>query len=145
MQYIEFFFDKTKIISSNKAKTITKRGKFAQIIKTKELRHFQNHIYSIAHKHIKECKEFEKDYDSTKEYVQCIIEIGLPNLMTKKGTISKTSSDLDNSLKYLIDSVFKCFEHLNDAFICDLRVIKKPTEKNEVKLRLIRQPLVDII
>ena len=70
--------------------------------------------------------------------LRCSVSIAIPRekFFTKAGAISKTSGDADNSLKYLIDSIFVALPDLNDAFITELIVKKMTGKKRSVTVKL---------
>lgn len=64
-------------------------------------------------------------FDETEEFISVEIYFYLKNLITKKGCVSKTSSDYDGLIKLIQDSVFQELG-IDDSMICHAIVKKLP-------------------
>ena len=117
-------------ISTNQLRRTNFRRKIVH--KSAKYSAFENTIAIECLGKLQEIRDFETDYDIKEEYLECTVFVSMPNLIAKKGWISSQSLDLDNCLKGLLDSVFKCFSKLDDRMICRLLVEKGVGDKGVV-------------
>jgi len=92
-------------------------------------------INNYMRKYRFECSDFETSYSPYDHFLTCTIMFEVPRhkLFTKKNAISKTSIDVDNIQKPLLDLVFKHFQTIDDSFICNLDSHKVCSLTNEYR------------
>ena len=121
----------TKPVSTNHK---TKRGKYGDY-KSKE---YQELIKKVNLKMMflrDEIKQFLESYNHDNPLsAEFIFEVPVSVLFTKKDTLSKKSMDIDNCVKPLNDAIFKNLQGVDDAFIWDMRLVKKPSPDNNYNI-----------
>lgn len=111
---IEFVFKNLKLLSSNKDKNFSrKRGGY---YKSTEKSNFQHRVAGELLRHRAQIFEFETNYSPYEHMLWGEVYLFLPNIMTKKGYLSKTAGDVNNT-KILTDSIFKCFDKMDDSML----------------------------
>jgi Holliday junction resolvase RusA-like endonuclease len=128
MRELKFYYKDLKPVSLNQAKTVSRRT--GCLIKTDKLRKFQDVVHAEAFYRRRELQDFEQDYNPKAHYLTLEMTVECPNLMTKKNEINRRCLDLDNVQKYTTDAIFKEFNKLDDAYICEITV-KKMTSPNK--------------
>ena len=131
-----------KVLSANKAHTVI-RGR---IQTSREMNTFKASVRRLLYVEEKKVKEFA---ESCGEY--CLLKadyrfwIPAKELVTKKGRVSRTSTDIDNNLKYLNDAIFKALgkynPNINDAFIMELSAIKCEAIRKEYGVTILFQQI----
>jgi Holliday junction resolvase RusA-like endonuclease len=142
MNQIEFLFQNLKPVSANHR---IKRGRSGHSYKSREAVNFDARVRMQVNQQRSEVFAFEGTFSPYDHFLCAEINIYIPRsaLMTKKGYISKKSMDIDNMFKQTIDSAFKEFEKLDDAWICKLFSSKTFSHDNNyhIYLSLLRQDL----
>jgi len=106
----------------------TKNGKMkivSSIQCTKEANFFKRDMRMLLYGHMDQITTFTSAIKSEFIEFTCRYIFWIPKneLITKRGTVSKTSLDLDNCVKYLQDSVFD-FMHNKNPLINDAMILK---------------------
>lgn len=148
MKSIEFKFRNLKPLTVNKAyKNVTIRGR-SRRAKTTEAVNFEKRIVANTLLVKPSIFEFETHYSVYENFLSGDIRLYLPRakLLTQKGSVSSTSIDLDNTLKFIIDGTFKRFEKINDAAICHINTFKllSPDNNYHIYFGLIKRDLSDL-
>lgn len=123
------------LMSENKANRAIKRGRFCTIIKSKEMRDWQDEFQKLAKPYKDEIRAFEKTHDRSKQGIELSIVHKTPKYFTQKGEISENSIDVDN-IKYALDTLFSDFKGLKDSQIIALHSYKMYAEKHSIILVL---------
>ena len=99
----------------------------------------------------KEIERFTRAFSPLKHCIRLTIEFYIPRekFFTKKGYISRKSTDLDNCLKLLIDTVFdpRFFKrelfnfNIDDTFIQTIIASKHAADKHSIKIKVERMDL----
>jgi len=139
---LEFLFKNLKPVSANHR---LKRTRTGRTYKSKEAINFEAHVSMQTSQQRADIFEFETHY-SPYEHILCAhINIYVPKskLITRKGCVNQKSLDIDNCFKQTIDSVFKCFDKLDDSAICQLSAFKSYSHDNNhhIYFSLIRQDI----
>jgi len=123
-----------KPISVNESQ-IPVRGRIACSYKTNK---FKKNMNFMLLSHVDELNSFARRVKSEMSYFECRYIFWLPKkeLITKRGTVSKISMDLDNCLKYMQDVMFNALgmknKLINDAMIVKYTSIdKRISPRNE--------------
>ena len=123
------------LMSENKANRAIKRGNFCTIIKSSEMRKWQDEFQKQLKPFRDKIRTFEATHDRNKQGIELSIVHKTPKYFTKKGTISKTSTDVDN-IKYCQDSIFENFKEIDDSQVIALHSYKMYAEKHSLILVL---------
>ena len=142
MSQIDFHFKGLKPLPLN---NMYASGKNGRRFKSKRAVDFEKHMACELFQRKPDIFVFENSVSEYENFLCCQITCYIPRskLFTKKGPISLTSGDVDNFAKPIIDNVFKFFDKLNDAIICQTNIIKAPSPDNNygIYINLIRQDL----
>jgi len=149
MNKIEFYFKDLKPITQNHAvkhKVIKKgRKNIVTSYKSDIAKVYEQTILIKTASRRPDIFDFEANYSPYEHFLACHIHFYMPKnkLITSKGYVNNKSIDLDNSLKYLIDAIFKRFNKIDDSAICQITSYKSfSTDKNyNTYISLIRQDL----
>ena len=131
---LDFYFKDIKPVSSN-AMYNAFRG---SINKSTKYKSFEKFISNSLTRKLSKIRSFEKQFSRSENALTCrvIIEIPEKYFFTKDGFIPKRKNDIDNFNKTLIDSVFKSFQMLDDAYILELISVKKLSQDENYNARL---------
>lgn len=111
-------------LSLNNSKAIF-RGR---MIKTKKARDFEKIFTSIL---LNEFKHL-RNYKFYTENLHLVLIVGSPKFITKKGSKSKTTGDIDGFVKHVTDQVFKTLlPQLDDSQIIRLSVELAVAKNNQ--------------
>lgn len=92
--------------------------------------------------------KFETETSIYENFLTCkiVCEIPRSKLITKKDYISNISGDVDDMPKPIIDNIFKFFNKLNDAIICQCDVSKRPSKDNQynIYVEFTRRELIEL-
>lgn len=108
-----------KPLTINKAFATMRNG---ARVRSNEYRAFKNTMNALLRSFNRDFEAFESRFDEKIHEIHASLEIGLKTLYTKNGTISKTSGDLANFEKCLIDCVL--VGKINDAQIMQWKMEK---------------------
>ena len=103
---LELVFHDIKPISLNHCHKITTRGRFPSKYKTKEYIAFESKINSQISSFKSQIRKLNSAYKEDTHYMVVDYRFYYP-IMTKAGTISKRSNDVDNIIKPINDIIFK--------------------------------------
>jgi len=110
------------------------------MIKSKKGRKFEKDVIDTCLKSIKSLEKLRKAYEKNPNGIKVTVITYLERskFFTKKGTINKRSGDLDNTLKCLLDNIFKVIG-IDDSQIVEILAKKIPwkEDKTVVTLELI--------
>lgn len=142
MEKFDILFQGLKPITLNHA---LGRAKTGRSYKTEKANEFLDRIFLECLKRKKEIQLFEEYFDIYKNYLAVEICFFIPErkLFVKKGYINHKSLDVDNAVKYTVDSIFKSFNKLDDSAICELEAQKliSPDKDYHILFKLYRRPL----
>lgn len=75
------------------------------------------------------------NFDERKHFISIEIYFYTAKLISKKGSVSKISGDIDGKIKLIVDAIFGELG-INDAFICHANVKKLPGNEDKTVLIL---------
>lgn len=142
---LELNFPGVKACTANKMKAPCVINGHLSMRPTKEYNKFKRQINDCLMAYKYNMFKFETNFSPYEHFLSVTIAYELPmkELITKKGTISKKSIDLDNTFKTLIDTVFKGFNDLDDSAICEIYAQKQPSKRNAYNISMTLE-IVDI-
>jgi Holliday junction resolvase RusA-like endonuclease len=131
---LEFRYKNTRPSSTNRRKDVNYKTK--KLYNNSEYKNAKKKVALMTMVQSRDIAKFESEFDIHAHAVSAVVVWDNPKLVTKKGYVSKTSGDIDNGLKCLLDSIFSCFQKLDDSIVCDLRIIKRLSPDNNHHLRV---------
>lgn len=126
MDTLKIYFEGIAPLSTNQTKSFNSKG---QYFKNKKKQKFQQEMNAQLLKFKKDCWDFEAAFNKKEEYLTVSYYWYFPEhiFFTKKGKLSLTRTDWDNTIKAFQDSIFKQLR-LNDSFILDAFVQLRPAK-----------------
>lgn len=130
---MEIFFKNLKPISTNNLYT----GMGKRRSKTKEYKYMEQVVKFSILKQGSSVRQFigEPGLWKAPLKIELVFYVPKTKLFTKKCEISKTSGDLDNMQKSLIDAVFNSIG-LDDSLVCDIVAKKRASNDSEHHISL---------
>ena len=121
-----------KPLNLNHCYTISSIGGKVRRFPSKEYKQYESIVNLELRKYKAEINKFNKNYNEDEHYIIAEYNFYYP-IITKKGNISKRSTDLSNSIKALEDIIFKSFV-IDDSQVCELYVRKVHSENIRVEI-----------
>jgi Holliday junction resolvase RusA-like endonuclease len=119
-------------ISLNNCQKIVAKGKFPRKYKTKEYVEFESKINSQIQNYKAALRKFNSHYDENMHYLVADFYFYYP-VMTKKGSIGKTSKDVDNIIKPVNDVIFK-YLSTDDSQVMSVSATKIHSENIKIEV-----------